>query len=360
MGCLPVVTHAATGDINVSRVRHNSGVPTASLFGSQDDNPVGQPFVHPPRSAYVGAYRGEIPLLGPVANPYPAAAITYQFDYRFGGFDAFREALPIGSAPSFGQSPVGFGNGQRANAIRVLGGSDEYDNGTAVRLPFKEYRQTFRALYAPTDSLTAIYDSSVPEVRSQASALGTTFSFSLDDPPTPPNTTYSVNITMWEVRPALTATTGPLIDYNVGVASPAITEVEPPGFTRKYTLHDFGNVTMPDFGGNLTADYDLPNVRPWLCMYATSNIQAVTLNSNAPASFGGSISNIRLTYFTTPPNPFNLSQGFSWDLSLLTTSFEFSVTLGGQTLTPALQIVGNPLIPRYYEAYLVGQIVNNP
>lgn len=355
--CNPVYSHRQiTGDTILSRVNQNTGSYQGSLFESANDADTSE--ANPNYSAYIAALAGSTPISGSAAYPYPADFISYQFYYQINGDTAYQETFPNLPSPPFTQSPVGFGQDMRPLPTILLGGGAEYNGDIGTRKPYKEYRQTFRASYCPNQPLTVWYDTGDAQLKSEDSGNGHSFSISVQDPlGPPPYTTYSINVTLWEVRPSLTTFSG--TEITPSLITNNIRQQEPPGFTRRYGLMNFGNATMPGWGGSTTATYAISPVRPWLVAYCTSDVSSISLNSVGGSAFSGSVSDVEVTYFATP-NSYNFPNSYSWGFSPLTTSFTFSAVVGGHTLTPATLVFGDPSTPRYYEALAIASIVFTP
>lgn len=356
LGCNPLLSHRETGTGNIlSRVNHKNGLDTASLLTTTDD---GNTSTSPFYSAYIAGLRATNPITGTVPSPFPASLVDYQFDWTIGGFTAARLSHPLNNLFNFGEFPVGFG-GFRANPWLILGGPETYDAvGLSFLHPYHTYNQQLLIGFCPTDSMTVIYDASVPELKwHDSSPNATSFSFSKEiDNGDGTATVYSVNLTMWECFPALTNFSGTTVSPDI--LFPTSLEAQlPPGFTRTYGYLSEGNITIPGYGGTITpTTYVVPPVRPWMVVYATALTDSITLNGNPGASFGGSVPTARVPYFAPPNDQWAAPQSYSWDLSLLTNTFTWDVVVGGQHLTPVMKTVGDPTIPHFYEALAISQI----
>jgi hypothetical protein len=118
---------------------------------------------------------------------------------------------------------------------------------------------------------------------------------------------------------------------------------------------DYGNVTMPAYGGNIGLTYTVAPVRPWLVLYCVGAVQGVTLNGGGGSPFAGDTFTMQIgpPVASLSSNIFwTITQVFSWALPLTTNSFAFTVTVGGNTYTLTTQTVGNPSIPHVYEGFL--------
>lgn len=360
LGCNPLLSHQETGTGTIlSRVNQKTGTDTGSLLTTTDDsNHNTSPFY----SAYIAGLRAANPISGSVASPFPASLVNYQYDWTIGGFTAARLSQPLNNLFNFGEFPVGFG-GFRANPWIVLGGPETYD---AVNLsflhPYHTYDQQLLIGYCPTDPMTLIYDASVPElVWHNSSPNATSFSFSKEiDNGNGTATVYSVNLTMWECFPALTAFSGTTVSPNI--LFPTSLEAQlPPGFTRTYGYLSEGQITLPGYGATVApVSYPVAPVRPWMVVYATALTDSISLNGTNGASFGGSAPLARVPYFAPGNNMWAAPQSFSWNSNLLPNTFTWDIVVGGQHLTPVTKTVGNATIPHFYEALAISQITIVP
>lgn len=361
LGCQPVLSHRTTpNEVVMSRVKHDSGVSTKSLLTSGND---AAPRDWPYYSAYIASFRDVNPVAGTVTSPFPATDVTYQFDWTVQGLDAYREANPV-SSPRFSFAPVGFG-APRPYPFLHLGGGETYDaSGLGFRRAYHSYQQQLLIGYCPSIPLTLVHDAAVPETRWPNGGLEAGgFLFSLDDPPPPatPTTRYFVQLLLWEVNPAITVFSGTTV--SPAILNPLTLEYQPiPGETRTWAYLDYGELTMPGYGGNVDATYVVDNVRPWLVMYATGNVDSITLNGIGGSPFSGSAPTARIPPLTG--NPFGLANtvaapvALQWSLSPLTTSFDFTMTVSGKAINPAAPFTtGDPAVPRYYEGLCAAYVV---
>jgi hypothetical protein len=345
LGCNLLLSHrSSAGHVILSTVKNDKGTDTADLLTTPDDADLSQWINY---SAFIAGFQGVNPIAGTVPSPFPAAPVTYDFEWSLNGFVAFTDSNPNVIA-RFGENPIGFGSGNESYPLINLGGQSFDARVLGQRTPYHQYQNQLRIAYAPGGAPMTLTVNGSNQLTWHDSGLGTSFSQSQGSP------AASINCVVWECHPVITTFSGETESGTL--ASPFTPDDTPlPGLTREYSYVDYGSVTMPAYGGNLGGiTYPVNNLRSWFVLYCNSAVQSVTLNGVSPASFAfGGFSAI-VPYFAGPPT-IAVTQAFAWDLSYLTNSFAFQFVVNGQTLVPSTKTIGTTGIPHLFEAFAFAQ-----
>lgn len=339
MGCTPVVTTlAASNQAIAARVKEENGAYDQTLLTSANSADLSAS--NPGYSAYVAAFRGDNPIVGTVASPYPVSDITWNFT-----LNRETETIAVNEKSGFipfnggiyGSSPVfGFGGNVAAGNVIVLGGGEEFES-IGLYNAYKSYHQNWQVGYVPSG-----YSLTVRLVSGELqSATATLAGASLDLTTSGVPSTATGFFPFYQCNPVLTSLQGTLVPVSG----------QPPGYIRNFQIITVGDVTIGGFGSTNSASHTLSGWRPSVVVYASASVSSMTLNGVPGTVFGGSINSIKLPYISAVLT-FSMDQSFFWEIDPTVNTFAFQYFAGGDTFTPTPQTYGAAGPLRFWEGLL--------